>query len=108
MAAILDRQNGKRYGQAQFINEVVDAITSTEGRQPCYGLLDGLIALREGRTPAVTVVTLSDERGVPERLLGTVYELVDGESDAERRVGCHRLPTRSFAKGLPRAVSAGF
>ena len=47
MAAILDAQNGKRFGQVQFVNEVVDFITTAEGRQPCYDLLDGLHSDRQ-------------------------------------------------------------
>ena len=44
MAAILDVQNGRRYGQVQFVNEVVDYIATAAGRRPCYDLLEGLQA----------------------------------------------------------------
>jgi len=84
VAAILDRQSGKRYGQVQFLNEVVDFITSGEGRQPCYDLLDGLHSMQAGRPSAVSVVTLGDEPGIPKHLRGSTYLLVDGESDAEK------------------------
>ena len=83
MAAILDRQNGRRYGQVQFINEVVDFIRSSEGRGPCYRLLEGLQAKRTGLVPSVISVTLPDVPGVPPYLEGNTYDLVDGESDAE-------------------------
>lgn len=66
MAAILDLQTGRRYGQVQFVNEVVDFIGSEDGRRPCYHLLDHQIDR----------LTLEDGRS---------YEWVPGESDAERR-----------------------
>ena len=84
MAAILDRQNGRRYGQAQFINEIVDFIRSDEGREPCYRLLEGLETMREGGEAAVVSVTLPQADGVPPYLAGTTYDLVQGESDLER------------------------
>jgi excisionase family DNA binding protein len=84
MPAILDTRNGRRFGQAQFVNEVVDAISSEEGRRPCYDLLDALTALREEGSPASAAVTLGDDRGVPGHLRGARFELVEGESDAER------------------------
>jgi hypothetical protein len=65
MAAILDRQTGKRYAQVQFVNEIVDFFRSAEGRQPCYDLLDH----------KVDAIDLSDGRS---------FEWVAGESDAER------------------------
>lgn len=83
MAAILDRQNGRRYGQAQFINEVVDLIRSEEGRQPCYELLEGLQARQVGRPAPVESITLGSQPGVPPYVQGATYDLVDGESDAE-------------------------
>lgn len=84
MAAIFDAQNGRRYGQVQFVNAVVDFITTVEGREPCYALLDALRALQEGVAPSVTSITLGHVRGVPKQLQGSKYELVDGESDAEK------------------------
>lgn len=84
MPAILDRQNGKRYGQVQFVNEVVDFIRSPEGRRPCYELLEALQARQAGTASAAVSVTLGDHPGIPTYLQGTTYDLVDGESDAER------------------------
>ena len=84
MAAILDTQNGKRFGQVQFVNEVVDFITTAEGRQPCYDLLDGLHSKHAGRPSVVSAITLGDVSGVPKHLRGNTYLLVDGESDAEK------------------------
>jgi hypothetical protein len=55
MFAILDKQTGKRYGQAHFINEVVDFIRSDKGRAPCYELIEG------------------DVQGVPSYLRGRTY-----------------------------------
>lgn len=83
MAAILDRQNGRRYGQVQFINEVVDFIRSEEGRQPCYELLGGLQARQAGHRAPVASITLGSQPGVPPYMQGATYDLVDGESDAE-------------------------
>lgn len=83
MTAILDRQNGRRYGQVQFINEVVDFISSEEGRQPCHQLLEGLLARQAGRPAPVTSITLGSQSGVPPYIQGATYDLVDGESDAE-------------------------
>ena len=84
MAAILDKQNGKRFGQVQFVNEVVDFIATAEGRQPCYELLAGLQDQQAGRDPDVRTITLGDAPGIPENLRGSTYELVEGESDAEK------------------------
>lgn len=87
MAAILDIQNGRRYGQVQFANEVVDYITTAEGRQPCYDLLEALQARQEGVAAfakSVASVTLGNVRGIPEQLQGRTFEIVDGESDAEK------------------------
>jgi excisionase family DNA binding protein len=84
MPAILDRQNGKRYGQVQFVNEVVDFIRGAEGRRPCYELLGALQAYQAEATPATVSVTLGDDPGIPSYLQGTTYDLVEGESDAER------------------------
>lgn len=84
MPAILDRQNGKRYGQVQFVNEVVDFLRSAEGRRPCYELLEALQAEHTGAAPATVSVTLGDDPGIPAYLQGTTYDLVEGDSDAER------------------------
>lgn len=84
MAAILDIQNGRRYGQVQFVNEVVDYITTAEGRQPCYDLLEGLQARQNGRDTTITSVTLTPARGIPKQLQGRTFKIVDGESDGER------------------------
>ena len=84
MSAILDKRTGKRYGQVQFINEVVDLISTDEGREPCYRLIEALQARQAGRAPEVRSIELSDEHGVPPDLRGVVYELVDGSSDTER------------------------
>lgn len=84
MPAILDRQNGRRYGQVQFINGVVDFITTAEGRRTCYDLLDGLQSRQAGHAATVSRITLGDGPGVPRHLSGSSYELVDDESDAER------------------------
>jgi len=84
MAAIRDRQSGKRFGQVQFVNEVVDFITTAEGRQPCYDLLDALQAQQGGVAPSVVSVTLGEVRGVPKELQGRTFEIVEGESDAEK------------------------
>ena len=73
MFAILDKQTGMRYGQAHFINEVVDFIRSDKGRAPCYELIEGLIAKREGRSPTVRTMTLGDVQGVPSYLRGRTY-----------------------------------
>jgi excisionase family DNA binding protein len=83
LAAIFDRRNGRRYGQAQFISEVVDCIRSEEGRQPCYELLEGLQVRRAGKQALVASITLGSQPGVPEYMQGATYDLVDGESDAE-------------------------
>ena len=83
MAAILDKQTGKRYGQTQFVNEVVDLIRSDDGRAPCYELLESLKAKREGRSPTVVSITVGDVQGVPSHLRGRSYELVEGGSDVE-------------------------
>jgi excisionase family DNA binding protein len=87
VAAILDIQNGRRYGQVQFVNEVVDYITTAEGRQPCYDLLETLQARQESianSASSTTSVTLGNVRGIPEQLQGRTFEIVDGESDAEK------------------------
>jgi len=84
MVAILDRQNGKRYGRVQFMNEVVDFIRSAEGRRSCYELLDAVEAMQAGEVPATVSATLGDDAGVPTYLRGTTYDLVEGESDAEQ------------------------
>ena len=84
MPAILDRQNGKRYGQVQFLNEVVDFIRTEEGRRPCYELLEALQAAQTGAASAAVSITLGEDDGVPTYLQGTTYDLVEGESDAER------------------------
>ena len=84
MVAILDRQNGKRYGRVQFMNEVVDFIRSAEGRRPCYELLDALEGMQAGQAPATVSTTLADDAGIPPYLQGTTYDLIEGESDAER------------------------
>ena len=84
MAAILDTKSGKRYGQVQFVNEVVDYITTPEGRQPCYDLLDALQARQQGLASSVTSIRLGDVRGIPKELHGRTFEIVDGESDAEK------------------------
>jgi excisionase family DNA binding protein len=84
MVAILDRQNGRRYGRVQFMNEVVDFIRSAEGRRPCYELLDALEAMRAGELAETVSATLADDAGIPPYLRGATYDLVEGESDAER------------------------
>lgn len=84
MAAILDRQNGRRYGQVQFINEVVDFITTAEARRPCYDLLDGLQSKQASQAATVSSITLRDGPGLPRHLSGNSYELVDDESDSEK------------------------
>jgi excisionase family DNA binding protein len=84
MPAILDRQNGRRYGQVQFVNEVVDFVRSEEGRRPCYLLLEALQARQAGAASTAVSVTLGDDPGIPAYLQGTTYDLVEGESDAER------------------------
>ena len=87
MTAILDTQNGRRYGQVQFVNEVVDYITTAEGRQPCYDLLETIQAWQEGiatSATSATSVTLGNVRGIPKQLQGRTFEIVDGESDAEK------------------------
>src|SRR5664279_5567367 len=66
MSAILEGESGRRLGQVQFVNEVVDFIRSKEGRHPCYDLLDH----------KVEEITLPDGRS---------YKWIPGESDAERR-----------------------
>lgn len=83
MAAILDRQNGRRYGHVQFVNEVVDFIRSEGGRRPCYELLEGLQARQAGRPAPVESITLGSQPGVPPYMQGATYDLVEGESDAE-------------------------
>ena len=84
MPAIRDTQNGRRYGQVQFVNEVVDFISTAQGRQPCYDLLDGLQARQSGAALSDTAVTLGEVPGVPKELQGRTFEIVDGESDAEK------------------------
>jgi excisionase family DNA binding protein len=84
MPAILDRQNGRRYGRVQFINEVIDFITTAEGRRPCYDLLDGLQKRQAGQEAVVSSIVLTDEPGVPQHLRGSSYELVNEASDAEK------------------------
>lgn len=84
MAAIRDTQNGRRYGQVQFVNEVVDFISTAQGRQPCYDLLIALRAQQRGIAPSVTSVTMGEVPGVPKELQGRTFEIVDGESDAEK------------------------
>ena len=84
MAAILDTQNGRQYGQVQFVNEVVDCITTSEGRQPCYDLLDSLKARQDGLVTSVDSITLSNLPGVPKHLQGRTFKIVDGGSDVEK------------------------
>lgn len=84
MAAIRDAQNGRRYGQVQFVNEVVDFISTAVGRQPCYDLLAALQTRQGGVAPSVTSITLGEVPGVPNQLRGHTFEIVDGESDAEK------------------------
>lgn len=84
MPAIRDTQNDRRYGQVQFVNEVVDFISTAQGRQPCYDLLDGLQARQSGAALSDTAVTLGEVPGVPKELQGRTFEIVDGESDAEK------------------------
>lgn len=86
-------QNGRRYGQVQFVNEVVDYITTAEGRQPCYDLLETLQARQEGIATSATSVTLGNVRGIPKQLRGRTFEIVDGESDAEKLDGQWRKAT---------------
>jgi excisionase family DNA binding protein len=84
VAAILDIQNGRRYGQVQFVNDVVDYITTAEGRQLCYDLLEALRARQDGVTSPPTTVTLGNLPGIPKELQGRTFEIVDDESDAEK------------------------
>jgi excisionase family DNA binding protein len=84
VAAIFDEQSGRRYGQVQFLNQVVDYIRSDGGRRPCYDLLEALAAMQAGEEPRVRSVTLSEDPGVPLALQGLSFTLVEGETDAER------------------------
>jgi hypothetical protein len=86
VAAILDRQNGRRYDEEQFTNEVVDLIGSDEGRRPCHELIEALRARQAGEISSVTSVTLGDAPGIPASLQGATYDLVNGPADAERYV----------------------
>jgi hypothetical protein len=117
MFAILDKQTGKRYGQAHFINEVVDFIRSDKGRAPCYELIEGLIAKREGRSPTVRTMTRPDLfEGTPPRVGvnggavmvndGAVVQVdrgpdVDDLRDRQGPAACHRGERKPRVVRLP-------
>jgi hypothetical protein len=86
MAAILDRQNGRRYDEGQFTTEVVDRMGSEQARRQCHELIEALQARQAGEVSSVTSVTLGDAPGIPASLQGAIYDLVYGPADAERYV----------------------